>query len=179
MSRTGRFNYLLVLLTFAVSALAIGAAQDHVEPAREPVTAKIKLDERSMIIVPVSINGSRPYDFMLDTGCAKTIIDQKLADQLGLPRTAEKTVVGVLASTRMSVASVDSMSVAGAVVSGGEIFTTAHAPTVTGNVRGVLGEDFLTKLRSAHRLSPPDHRARLSAWIYSADGGRRASPIAT
>ena len=143
MSRTGRFNYLLVLLTFAVSAFAIGAAQDHVEPAREPVTAKIKLDERSMIIVPVSINGSRPYDFMLDTGCAKTIIDQKLADQLGLPRTAEKTVVGVLASTRMSVASVDSMSVAGAVVSGGEIFTTAHAPTVIGNVRGVLGEDFL------------------------------------
>ena len=43
----------------------------------------------------------------------------------------------------MSVASVDSMSVAGAVVSGGEIFTIAHAPTVTGNVRGVLGEDFL------------------------------------
>ena len=119
MSRTGRFNYLLVLLTFAVSAFAIGAAQDHVEPAREPVTAKIKLDKRSMIIVPVSINGSRPYDFMLDTGCAKTIIDQKLADQLGLPRTAEKTVVGVLASTKMSVASVDSMSVAGAVVSGG------------------------------------------------------------
>ena len=80
---------------------------------------------------------------MLDTGCSKTIIDQKLADQLGLPRLAEKTVVGVLASSRMSVARVDSMSVAGAVVSGGEIFTTAHVPSVTDNVRGVLGEDFL------------------------------------
>lgn len=143
MSLTCTFSRLLVLLTFAIPGPAASAAEDHTEPGRQLVTAKIKLDERSMIIVPVSINGSRPYDFMLDTGCAKTIIDQKLADQLGLPRTAEKTVVGVLASTKMSVASVDSMSVAGAVVSGGEIFTTAHAPAVTGNVRGVLGEDFL------------------------------------
>ncbi len=143
MSRTCRFTRPLVLLALAIPALAVGAAQDPVGSGRQPVTARIRLDERSMIIVPVSINGSRPYDFMLDTGCSKTIIDQKLADQLGLPRLAEKTVVGVLASSRMSVARVDSMSVAGAVVSGGEIFTTAHAPTVTGNVRGVLGEDFL------------------------------------
>ncbi len=143
MSLTCRFNRLLVLLAFTVSALAIGAAQDPVEPGRTPVTSRIKLDERSMIIVPVSINGSRSYDFLLDTGCTKTTIDQKLADQLGLPRAGEKTLVGVLASTRMSIVRIDSISVAGAVVSGGEIFTTAHAPTVTRNVRGVLGEDFL------------------------------------
>ncbi len=49
-----------------------------------------------MIIIPVGINGSGPYDFLLDTGCAKTIVDQKLADQLGLPRAGEKTVVGIL-----------------------------------------------------------------------------------
>ena len=96
-----------------------------------------------MIIVPVSINGSGPYDFLLDTGCAKTIIDQKLADELGLARVSEKTVVGVLASARMSVVHVNSLSVAGANVPGGEIFSSDHTATVTGRVRGVLGEDFL------------------------------------
>lgn len=171
MSLTCRSNRLLVLLSFAVSGFAVGAAQDRIEPGGQPVTARIKLDERSMIIVPVSINGSRPYDFTLDTGSAKTIIDQKLADQLGLPQKGEKTVVGILASTRMSVASVDSMSVAGAVVSGGEIFTTAHAPTVTGKVRGVLGEDFLRNfdllIDYRHQIieldSPPGSMAQTAA----------------
>jgi hypothetical protein len=96
-----------------------------------------------MIIVPVSINGSGPYDFLLDTGSAKTMVDQKLADELGLPRAGEKTVVGVLASARMSVVHVNSLSVAGATVPGGDIYSSDHPATVTSKVRGVLGEDFL------------------------------------
>jgi|HubBroStandDraft_1064217.scaffolds.fasta_scaffold09323_3 hypothetical protein len=143
MSLTCRFNRLLVLLTFAVSALAVGAAQDHIEPGGQPVTAKIKLDERSMIVVPVSINGSSPYDFLLDTGSSKSMIDRKLADQLGLLRTGEKTVVGVLASARMAIVHVDSLSLAGAAVGAGEMFSSDDPATVTGKVRGVLGEDFL------------------------------------
>ena len=119
------------------------AAQDQAQPDSQVVTAKIRLDDLSMIIVPVSINGSGPYDFLLDTGCAKTMIDRKLADQLGLSRVGEKTVVGVLASTRMSVVHVDSLSVAGATVGGGELFSSDHPATVAGKVRGVLGEDFL------------------------------------
>jgi hypothetical protein len=118
--------------------------QDHTGPTPSIVTAKIRLDERSMIIVPVSINGSGPYDFLLDTGCSKTMVNQKLADELGLPRVGgEKTVVGVLSSDRMSIVHVNSLSVAGATASGGELFSTDHPVTVTGKVRGVLGEDFL------------------------------------
>ena len=96
-----------------------------------------------MIIVPVSINGSGPYDFLLDTGSSKTIVDHKLADGLGLPILGENTIVGVLASARMSVVRVNSLSVAGAVVPGGEIFSFGLPATVSGTVRGVLGEDFL------------------------------------
>jgi predicted aspartyl protease len=122
---------------------AVAAAQDQAATAPKIGTAKIKVDELSMIIVPVSINGSGPYDFLLDTGSAKTMVDQKLADELGLPRAGEKTVVGMLASARMSVVHVNSLSVAGATVSGGEIFSSDHPATVTSKVRGVLGEDFL------------------------------------
>ena len=62
------------------------AVPDQIESTSTIATAKIKLDDLSMIIVPVSINGSGSYDFLLDTGCAKTMIDQKLAEELGLPQ---------------------------------------------------------------------------------------------
>ncbi len=143
MSLTRHFNRLFVLLAFAAFIPAMAQIPEQTASATNIVTAKIKLDDLSMIIVPVSINGSGPYDFLLDTGCAKTIIDQKLADQLGLPHAGEKTVVGILASARMSVVHVNSLSVAGASVPGGDIFSSDHPATVTSNVRGVLGEDFL------------------------------------
>jgi predicted aspartyl protease len=143
MSLIGRSNRLFVLVSCVFCSAAIAAVPDQIEPTPQIVTVKIRLDERSMIIVPVSLNGSGPYDFMLDTGCAKTMVDRKLAGELGLPRVGEKTVVGALASARMSVVHVNSLSVGGATVLGGELFSTDHAATVISKVRGVLGEDFL------------------------------------
>jgi predicted aspartyl protease len=144
MSLTCRFTCLVALLTSAVFAPALATAQDPAPQDQAPaVTAKIRLDNLSMIIVPVTINGSRPYDFLLDTGCSKSIIDRKLADELKLSRVGEKTTVGVLASVRMAVVHVDSLALAGATVGAGEMFSSDHSPTVTGNVRGILGEDFL------------------------------------
>jgi Aspartyl protease len=144
MSLTCRLNRLFALLTIAISQTAMTRVSAQTGPTPSIVTAKIRLDDLSMIIVPVSINGSGPYDFLLDTGCSKTMVNQKLADELGLPRVGdEKTVVGVLSSDRMSIVHVNSLSVAGATASGGELFSTDHPVTVTGKVHGVLGEDFL------------------------------------
>jgi predicted aspartyl protease len=143
MSITHRFSCLFALLAFATFLPAVAQVSEQTAPATNIVTAKIKLDDLSMIIVPVSIDGSGPYDFMLDTGCAKTIVDQKLAEQLGLPRVGEKTIVGVMASAQMHMVHVASLSVAGATVPGGDIYSSDHPATVTGKVRGVLGEDFL------------------------------------
>jgi predicted aspartyl protease len=143
MSLTRRFSRLFVLLAFATFIPAMAQVPEQTAPATNVVTAKIKLDDLSMIIVPVSINGSGPYDFLLDTGSAKTMVDHNLADELGLPRASEKTVVGMLASARMWTVHVNSLSVAGATVPGGDIFSSDHPATVTGRVRGVLGEDFL------------------------------------
>jgi hypothetical protein len=136
------FNFLAVLLSCAICLPAGAAVADQTEPSAKIVTVKIKLDDLSMIIVPVSINGSGPYDFVLDTGCAKTMVDQKLAEKLHLLRVGEKTVVGVLASAKMPVVHANSISVAGVVVSGGDVYSSDHL-TTTGKVFGVLGEDFL------------------------------------
>ncbi len=142
MSLIRRFNQLFILLACGICLPALAAVSDQTEPTAKIATAKIKLDDLSMILVPVSINGSGPYDFMLDTGCARTMVDQKLAEELHLSNVGERTVVGVLASAKMSVVHANSISVAGAAVSGGDVYSSAHL-TTTGKVSGVLGEDFL------------------------------------
>ncbi|HEY4382625.1 MAG TPA: retropepsin-like aspartic protease [Acidobacteriaceae bacterium] len=143
MSFITRFNPLFALAFCAAWSTAIAAVTDQSQPNVQDTPVKIKLTEMSMITVPVSINGSGPYDFMLDTGSAKTIVDQKLATELRLRPVGEKTVIGMLASRKMSVVHVDSLSVGGAVVPDGEVFSTDHAANIDGKVRGVLGEDFL------------------------------------
>jgi predicted aspartyl protease len=143
MSPNRSFTRIFVVLALAICAPGFAAALDQTQPTPQIVTARIKLDDLSMIIVPVSINGSGPYDFMLDTGCSKSIVDKRLADQLGLSRVSGKTVVGMLASAQMSVVHADSLSVAGATVGGGDILSTDHLATISNMARGVLGEDFL------------------------------------
>ena len=103
MSLIYRFSCLFVFLAFPTFVTGMAQVAEQTTPNSNIVTAKIKMDDHAMIIVPVSINGSGPYYFLLDTGCSKTIVDRKLADALGLPRVGEKTVVGVLASAQMPV----------------------------------------------------------------------------
>jgi len=144
MSLTCRFSRIFALLACAICIPAMAAASESAAPAANSVTAKIKLDELSMIIVPVSINGSGPYEFMLDTGCANTMIDQKLATQLELPQVGERKIMGVLGSSIMSIVRANSVSVDGATVPELRISATASRMTVS-KVRGVLGQDFLQR----------------------------------
>jgi len=126
-----RFSQISLLL-ICVSSLPALAAQAttevtaQTESTRQIVTAAIRLDDLSMIIVPVSINDSGPYAFLLDTVSGKTMIDQKLAAELGLPQVGERKIMGVLGSTKMSVVRANSVSVAGATISDLNMSSTAN-----------------------------------------------------
>ena len=39
-----------------------------------------------LLIVPVRIDGTGPYPFLLDTGATRSLVDEALADRLRLPR---------------------------------------------------------------------------------------------
>ncbi len=144
LSRFSQVSLLLICVSSlpTLAALATTKVTGQTEPTPQIVTATITLDDLSMIIVPVSINGSGPYDLLLDTGSGKTIIDQKLADELGLPKVGERKIMGVLGSTKMSVVRANSVSVAGATISDLNVSSTANRMSVF-KVRGVLGQDFL------------------------------------
>jgi hypothetical protein len=139
MSPIRRFIHIFVLLICVSSLRAIAA------PAITEVTARIRIVNDFMIVVPVTINGSGPYDFMLDTGTTNTMLDQKLADELALRREGEKTVLGLRGSMTLSIVHANSLSIAGAIVASKDLFLSTYAKLhgLPSNVRGVLGEDFL------------------------------------
>jgi hypothetical protein len=110
-----------------------------------------KIVEDYKIIVQVSINGAGPFDLLLDTGTNRTVLDRKLAVQLGLPRVGDDTVSGILGSADARVVHTQSISLAGVVAEGLDVYS-ADLP---GRVRGLLGEDFL---RNFDVLIDYDHK---------------------
>ena len=68
-----------------------------------------------LVIVPVYLTDSGPYDFALDTGAARSVVDSRVASRLRLPVTgSEQTVTGVsgtsqAARVRVSAWRVDSV----------------------------------------------------------------------
>jgi hypothetical protein len=96
-----------------------------------------------MIVVPVTINGSGPFDFILDPGCTDSVIDQKLAAELSLPIAGNINLTTYKGNTRTFLFHTDSLSMAGATVRGLNLSDVNRYAYLVPKARGVLGEDFL------------------------------------
>lgn len=134
-----RFSLIFVLFTCVSSLPAIAAL------VTTEVIVRFKIASDYMIVVPVTINRSGPYDFVLDTGSNNTMLDQRLADELALPHRGETTVLRPRSSMSSAIVYADSFSIAGATVAGKDLVLVT-SPDLRGlprKVRGVLGEDFL------------------------------------
>ena len=56
---------------------------------QEPLKVRFRVVANTMIVVPVTINGAGPFDFLLDTGSSDTVVDRRLAEELHLPSAGE------------------------------------------------------------------------------------------
>lgn len=102
--------------------------------------------------VRVSVNGSAPQWFILDSGCAGgSVIARECADRLGLPRgQATERHMGAGSGVSVGVATADDAVLAlGAdtvEVASPRVFPLAHVARFEGRrVDGLLGEDFLLR----------------------------------
>jgi predicted aspartyl protease len=50
------------------------------------VALQVSSPDNPLLLVPVTVNGRGPYDFVVDTGASHVVIDTALADELGLQR---------------------------------------------------------------------------------------------
>jgi predicted aspartyl protease len=96
-----------------------------------------------MIVVPVTINGAGPFNFLLDTGSSNTIIDPKLAKELHLPQAARMNFETAQGESVKPLAHTDSVSMGGVTVRGIYVVLINHYADLLPGIRGCLGEDFL------------------------------------
>jgi hypothetical protein len=128
----------LALLSFALylSTSVSGFGQ-------QPQQVKFRVTGESIIVVPVTINGAGPFNFMLDTGTTNTLIDRKLAEGLHLLSAGARRLAAPGKEADTFLAHADSVSMAGANVRGLDLFVINHLADVPPYVRGSLGEDFM------------------------------------
>jgi hypothetical protein len=124
-----------------VSYLFISVASAQTVPTRIPMTSIA--DKK---IVPVSINGSGPYNFLLDTGSNVTLVDRRLLHELRISGTDPVTITTVLGETSQQRGmSARSLSIGGLSVQHVAL-TTFDGPQVfrfDEPVQGILGQNFL------------------------------------
>jgi hypothetical protein len=150
----------LIKCLASISLAAITLPTLHSEPHCPGNVASLPfhLVQRSRIIVPVTINHTGPYDFLVDTGTRFTMVDPSLAAELHLKGQGSAEAVGVGFSTYGSFAYVDLLEAGSHSVENDpvELQDLQSVQAADLHFRGILGGDFLghfdVLMDYAHRM---------------------------
>jgi hypothetical protein len=100
------------------------------------------------ISVPVCVNGSGPYWFLLDSGAGSTLLSKKLADSLGIAAEGDLPMRGVGGFGKIGQGTIDSLSLGGLTLD----VTTVHildfdtiGRTPGFHAAGIIGYDLFTR----------------------------------
>lgn len=126
-----------------------------------------KIVNSHQIILPVSINQSGPYEFLVDTGSQLTLIDPSIASELHLQPEASIGILAVASYSQAQVVLPDSVEAGGHSVSKllVAVRDLADARRVYPRIRGILGENFLARfdilIDYSHRMLCFDEGTRM------------------
>src|SRR3984885_1399079 len=101
--------------------------------------------QHALIVIPVRINRSGPFDFMVDTGSQVTVIDPSLAAELSLKAQGRVGLVSVASFAQSSATVLDTLEADSKVVekSPAIVQDLRQIQAADPRIRGVLGESFL------------------------------------
>jgi hypothetical protein len=99
------------------------------------------------MIVPVRVNGAGPFNFLLDTGSTRSVIDPELAQQLQAPVIGEAAITTVLHHRQDKLVQLQQLSLADSSVANlpAVVDKLTRQKILAPGIRGVLGEEFLSK----------------------------------
>lgn len=117
---------------------------------REVPLRVVEQGDRTLAFVPVSISGEGPFMFALDTGASASVVDEDVADRVGLERTGERrSVSGILGSGQVPVAQVHQWELGDVRLDPGEVTVIdLGPPRGGGGIQGLLGSDVLSDFGS-------------------------------
>jgi len=123
------------------------------------------------MVVPVAVDGTGPYPFLLDTGATSTILDETLAARLRLPRLG-RAVQETATAARASDLVRATLTLGGVERPDGDVISAPldAVRALDADIRGVVGQDLL---RGANWWL--DYRGR--ALIEDADGALAGSTV--
>ncbi|WP_293881711.1 aspartyl protease family protein [Sphingomonas sp.] len=134
----------VMIATSLLLVCARGAAQSTPPPLVQPTVIDSAADSAMRMTVPVMIDGSGPYHFIVDTGADRSVISRALADSLGLEAAGSATLHGMVSVDRVSTVALKRLGIAGRVIP--RINAPALAESNIG-AQGILGIDSLKDRR--------------------------------
>lgn len=108
---------------------------------------RLRIKNGCRIIVPVSVNGHGPYNFLLDTGAAISMVGVNIAQKLGLHAVARVRLGTFTGASTLLLAPVESITVGPESLRDMKVLY-CDLPKLFGfdyGIQGVLGQDFLSK----------------------------------
>jgi predicted aspartyl protease len=132
------------LLWFLASLLCFRCqATEDFSAASEVFAVPFRSLADGLIIVPVMVNGSGPFDFVLDTGSSATAIDPRLAKKLALPMNGKSVDIGIQDASDRELVHIDTVSVGKGTVAGLDVMVRENVIGAVKRMSGTLGEDYL------------------------------------
>jgi hypothetical protein len=162
------------LATASLAAALFPALYAETHCPENVASIRPRFVERSIVIVPVILNGSGPYDFVLDTAQQMTTIDPALAAELRLKVQGSAEVTGAGFSTRASYALPESLQAGDHVLKNPLLLVhlLGQIQVSDPRVRGILGENFLERfdllIDYAHGIVCLDDTKQLQAKVKGA-----------
>ena len=112
-----------------------------------PSTVKFKLLRGYVIVIPVTVNGTGPHQFLLDTGANTTFVSTEFARTLGLRPAGRVELMTVTGSQIVPRAQLDRLTIGARSVTDQEVLLSdlREVRAVDPNIQGVLGQNVLTQ----------------------------------
>lgn len=131
----------------AVSAASVDLpiSESAIETPVDAETLALQHERFERVTVPVTIGGTGPYRFLVDTGAQATVLSRELADELSLHDRSEATLIGMASRRRVETTTIPEFGL------GQRQMTIRAAPLVErrniGGAHGILGLDSLQDQR--------------------------------
>jgi hypothetical protein len=152
------------LASFALAATMVPALPAKTHCPGNVASVPLRVLNGYQMIVPVSVNHSGPYQFLLDTGMQITSIDQSLAAELHLEAQGAAVVAGAGSRQAASIARLDLLEAGSHAVPDTKVLVYDLQKL---HIQGILGEDFLEHfdmlIDNEHNLLCLDESAAMRA----------------
>jgi hypothetical protein len=129
--------------------------------AAEPAWVALSIDAAGTVVAPVTINGSGPFLFLVDTGSSGSVISDALARHLDLEPIAATWVLTSASRQLRPVVRLDLTSIGTVRTEGllASVVSSSQFAAIARSIDGIIGQDFLSGFN--YTL---DYRRRRLSW---------------